>query len=197
MIRLLRGYDGRVRHQREVNPGVGDQVGLEFSQIDVQGAVESQRSCDGGHNLANQSIQVRVSGPLDVQITTADVVNGFIVNHKCAVGMFKGGVRGENGIVRFNDSCGDLRGRVDGEFQFRFLAVIDGQTFHQQRGEPGTSTATERVEDQETLKTSTLVCQLANSIQYEINNFLSDRIVTTGIVICCVFLAGDQLFWVE
>ena len=30
------GYDGRVRDQREVDTGVGHQIGLELVEIDVQ-----------------------------------------------------------------------------------------------------------------------------------------------------------------
>ena len=35
-------------------PGVGDQVGLELGQVHVEGAVEPQRGCDGGHDLPDQ-----------------------------------------------------------------------------------------------------------------------------------------------
>jgi hypothetical protein len=41
------GNDGGVSNEREVDTGVGDQVGLELVQIDVQGAIESERSSDG------------------------------------------------------------------------------------------------------------------------------------------------------
>jgi hypothetical protein len=41
------GNDGRISDEREVDTGVGDQVGLELVQVDVQGSVESERSSDG------------------------------------------------------------------------------------------------------------------------------------------------------
>jgi hypothetical protein len=44
------GDDGRVGDEREVDTGVGDQVGLELVQVNVQGAVESKRGSDGGDN---------------------------------------------------------------------------------------------------------------------------------------------------
>ena len=51
---LVGGLGGRdnggIGDQREVNTRVGHQVGLEFVQIDVEGAVESERSRDRGHN---------------------------------------------------------------------------------------------------------------------------------------------------
>lgn len=39
--------DGGVGNQREVDSGVGDQVGLELVQIDIEGAVEAERGGDG------------------------------------------------------------------------------------------------------------------------------------------------------
>ena len=40
--------NGRISDQREVNSGVGDQVGLELVEINVQGTIEAERSSDGG-----------------------------------------------------------------------------------------------------------------------------------------------------
>ena len=66
-----------------------------------------------------------------------------------------------------------LWGGVDGEFQLGFLSVIDGETFHEEGGESGSGTTTEGVEDQETLKTGTLVGKLSDSVQNKVDNFLS------------------------
>ena len=51
MIGLLSRDDWSVGDQREVNPGVGYQVGLELSQINVQSTVKSERSGDRRNNL--------------------------------------------------------------------------------------------------------------------------------------------------
>ena len=40
--------NGGISDQREVNSGVGDQVGLELVEINVQGTIEAERSSDGG-----------------------------------------------------------------------------------------------------------------------------------------------------
>ena len=42
------GDDGGVGNEREVDTRVGDQVGLELVQVDVEGTVESQGGGDGG-----------------------------------------------------------------------------------------------------------------------------------------------------
>ena len=46
MISLLGGDDRSVGDQGEVNPGVGNQVGLELGQIHVESSIEAQRSGD-------------------------------------------------------------------------------------------------------------------------------------------------------
>ena len=82
---LLSRDDRRVCGQGEVDPGVGHQVGLELCEIHVEGAVEPERGGDGGHDLADQPVQVGVRGTLDVQVSPADVVDGFVVHHEGAV----------------------------------------------------------------------------------------------------------------
>ena len=85
VIGFLSRDNWSIGHQREVNPGVGHQVGLELGQIDVQSTVKSERSGDGRDNLANQSVQVGVGWPLNVEVSAADVVDGLIVDHEGAV----------------------------------------------------------------------------------------------------------------
>jgi hypothetical protein len=60
----------------------------------------------------------------NVQVATADIVDGFIVDEEGAVGVFDGAVGREDGVVRFYDGGGDARGRVDGKFELALLAVV-------------------------------------------------------------------------
>ena len=96
---------------------VGHQVGLELSEIDVEGTVKAKRCCDGADNLGDQTVQVGVRGTLDVQVATADVVNGLVVDHEGAVRVLKGSMGCQDRVVRLNDGSGYLRGRVDGELE--------------------------------------------------------------------------------
>lgn len=88
----------------------------------------------------------------------------------------------------------DLRRGVDGEFELGFLSVVHRETLHEQRREARSSSASKRVEDKETLESSALIGQFSNSIQNQINDFFSDCVVSTGIVVGRVFLSRDQLF---
>ncbi len=60
-----------------MDPGIRDQIRLELVKIDVEGAVESQRGRDGGDNLGDETIEIGVRGPADVQIGPADVVDSL------------------------------------------------------------------------------------------------------------------------
>jgi len=64
-----------------VDSGVRHEICLEFSDIDVEGTIESQRSSERRDNLSNESVQVSVGGSLDIEISSADIVDGFVVEH--------------------------------------------------------------------------------------------------------------------
>ena len=115
MVGLLGGDDGSVCGEREVDAWVGHQVGLELGQIHVEGAVEAKRSGDGGHDLAQQSVEVGVGGTTNVQIASAQVVDGFVVHHEGAVGVLQRGMGGQDGVVGLHHRGRNLRRGVDGE----------------------------------------------------------------------------------
>ncbi len=108
MIGLLRRDDRRVGDQRKMNPGIRDQIRLELRQIHIEGAVKPQRGRYGGHNLPDQAVEIGVGGPIDVQITATDVVDGLVVDHEGAVWVFEGGVGCEDGVVGLHHSGGHL-----------------------------------------------------------------------------------------
>lgn len=155
---------------------------MEFSQINVQGSIETERSRDGRDNLGNQTIQVGVSWALNVQVATADIVDSLVVNHEGTVRVLKGGVRAENRVVWLNNGSRDLWGGINGEFELGFLAIIDRETLQEQGSETRSSSSSERVEDQESLETSAVISELADTVQDKVDNFLSNGVVTTGIV---------------
>uniref|UniRef100_A0A182QUA6 Uncharacterized protein n=1 Tax=Anopheles farauti TaxID=69004 RepID=A0A182QUA6_9DIPT len=168
-----------------------------WNSIHVQRTIETQRRRNGRHDLADQPVQVGVRRALDVQVAPADIVDRLVIDHERAVRVLERRVRGQDRVVRLDDRRRHLRRRVDGELQFRLLAIIHRQTLHQQRGESGTGTTTERVEDQETLQTRALVGQLADAIQHQIHDLLADGVMAARIVVRRVLLAGDQLLRME
>ena len=53
------------------------------------------------------------------------------------------------------------------------------------------------MEDEESLESSTLISQLSDSVQAEVNDLLSDGVVATSVVVSGVLLSCDQLLRVE
>jgi len=176
---------------------VGDQVSLELSDINVEGTIESEGSGEGRDDLGDQSVQVGVGGSLDVEVSAADVVDGLVVEHDGDVGVLEEGVSGQDGVVWLNDSGGDLGGGVDGEAELGLLAVINGKSLEEEGTETGSGTTTDGVEDEETLETSALIGELSDSVEAEVNDLLTDGVVTTGEVVGGVLLTRDELLGVE
>ena len=206
---LLGRDDGCVRDKRVVDTGVGHKVGLELVQINVERTVESQRGCDGADNLGNQTVEVLVVGPGDIQAATADVVDRLVVDEEGTIRVLDGAVGREDGVVGLDDGRGDARSRVNGEFKLALLAVVGGEALEEESTETGTCSTTERVEDEETLERRAViwrssVCVVmpreyglrtsntADLVDHAVDHLLADGVVTTSICFCqlCVSTLG-------
>ena len=53
------------------------------------------------------------------------------------------------------------------------------------------------MEDEESLETSALIGQLPDPVKAEIDDLLSDGVVSSGVVVGSILLAGDHLLRVE
>jgi len=60
VVGLLGGDDGGVGRKHEMDTRVGHQVGLELGDVDVEGAIETKGSGQGGDDLGQQAVQVGV-----------------------------------------------------------------------------------------------------------------------------------------
>jgi hypothetical protein len=197
VISFLGRDDGGVGGKHEMNTGIGDEVGLELGDIDIEGTVEPEGGSQGGDDLRDEPVEVGVGGSLDVEGSTADIVDGLVVEHDGDVGVLEEGVGGEDRVVGFNNGGGDLGRGVDGETELGFLTVIDGQSLEEERTETGSGTATDGVEDQEALETSALIGELSDSVEAEVDNFFTDGVVSSGEVVSSIFFTRDELLWME
>merc|ERR1712123_98571 len=197
MVGLLRTDDRCIGHQREMDPGVGDQVGLELSQIHVECPIKSERCCYGRDNLTNQTVQIGVGRSLNIKIPATDIIDRLIVNHEGTIRVVKGGVCGQDRVVRLNHSRCNLWCRVDCKLKLGLLSIINRKPLHEQRGKSRASSSSERVENKESLKSSAVVSKLPYSFQDKIRNLLANGVVAPGTIISSIFLARDQLLRVE
>jgi hypothetical protein len=193
VVSLLSRDNWSVRRKHEVDTRVWHKIGLELGDIDVEGTIETKGSGQRRDNLSDQPVKVGVCWALDVEVAAADIVDSLVVEHDSNVSVLKKRVGREHGVVWLNHSSGYLRGWVYGESELGLAAVVDGKALKEKRSKSGTGTSTNSVKAEETLKTGTLVSKLAHAIKYEVNNFLSDGVVSTGVVVGCIFLAGDDL----
>ena len=53
------------------------------------------------------------------------------------------------------------------------------------------------MEYEEPLQAGAVVGELADAVEHVVDDFLTDRVVPTRIVVCGVFFARDQLFGME
>jgi len=176
---------------------IWDQVGLEFSNINVKGTVESEGGSEGGDNLGNKSVQVSVGWSLNVEVSSADIIDGFVIKDNGDIGVLEKGMSGQNGVVWLNNGGGNLWGWVDGETKLGFLTVIDGKSLEEERSKSRSGTSTNSVEDEETLETCALIGKLSDSIEAEINDFFTDGVMSSGEVVGSIFFTGDELLWME
>ena len=194
LVVCLLGRDDRsVRGDHEVDARVGHQVGLELGDINVERAVEAERSGQRRDDLGDQTVQVGVRRALNVKVATADVVQSLVIHHEGHVGVLQERVGREDAVVRLNDRGRDLGRRVDGEGQLGLAAVVNRQTLEEERAKTGAGTAANGVEDDEALEASAVVRELANAVEHQVDDLLTNGVVATGIVVRRVLLSGDQL----
>ncbi len=103
----------------------------------------------------------------------------------------------EDGVVGLDDGGGDLGRGVDGVAELGLLAVVDGEALKEEGAEAGAGATADGVEDEEALEAGAVVGELADAVEAEVDDFLSDCIMSTSIIICRVFLSGDELLGVE
>merc|ERR1712070_482808 len=189
VISFLGRDDWGIRRKHEMDSWIWDQVSLELGDIDVKGTVESEGGSERGDNLSDESVQVGVGWSLDIEVSSADIINGFVIDHDGDIGVLEEGVGGEDGVVWLNNGSGDLWGWVDGETELGFLTVIDGKSLEKEGSKSGTSSSTDGVENEETLKTCALIGKLSDSVEAEINDFLTNGVMSSGEVVGGIFFS--------
>jgi len=162
---------------------IWDQVSLELSDINIKGTVESEGGSEGGDNLSDKSVQVGVGWSLDIEVSSADIVNGLVIDHDGDISVLEEGVSGEDGVVWLNNGGGDLWGWVNSETELGFLTVVNRESLEEERSESGSSTSTDGVEDEETLETSALIGKLSDSVEAEINDLLTNGIMSSSEIV--------------
>merc|ERR1712118_363193 len=115
VVGLLGRDNGCIRAEHEMNARVGHQVGLKLGNVDIQGTVESKRSCQGRDDLGQQEVQVCVCRALNVQVPAADVIQSLVVIHDGHISVLEEGVDAKHRIVGLYDGSCNLGASPDCE----------------------------------------------------------------------------------
>ncbi len=83
--------------------------------------------------LGDETVQVSVSGTLDVKGAAADIVDGFVVEHDGHIRVLQKGMRGQDAVVRLHHRSRDLWAWVHSESQLRLLSVVHGEALQKKR----------------------------------------------------------------
>lgn len=68
-------------------------------------------------------------------------------------------------VVGFHDRCRDPRSGVYGKFELRLLAIVRAEALKEQCTKPRSGTASEGMENEESLERGTVICNLSASLQ--------------------------------
>ena len=176
-----------------MNSRVRHKIRLELGDIDVKGTVESEGSSQGRDDLGNESVKIRVRGSLNIQGASADIVDGLVVKHDSNIGVLEKSVRGKHAIVGLYNGGGNLGTRVNAESKLGLLSVVNGKSLGKESSKTRSRTSSNGVEDEESLKTGTLIGELSHTVEHEINDLLTDGVMSTSVVIRGILLSGDEL----
>merc|ERR1719476_1183410 len=173
MVSLLCRDNGCVAREHEMDPGVGHEVRLELGNVHIEGAVEAQRGREGGDDLCEEAVQVRVSRPLDIKVTPAYIVERLVVVHDRHVRVLREGMHTEHSVIWLDHGSSNLRTGPNRETDLRLLTIIDRQALQHQTPKATASAAANSVIDHEALQARAIVRELANAIQHQVDNLLT------------------------
>ena len=179
LVASTRSQGSETNHE-EVQTGERDHVDGKFSEIRVELTGETETGGDARHDCRDKVVKVSVGGSIEFKSTNADIVQGFIVDTESLIRVldellhvnlvFKGDyVDGEGGVIRLDDSIGDLWRRNDGKCSHHSIGVFFADLADQESTHTGTGTSTERVRYLETLETVTSLGFASNNIQHLVN----------------------------
>jgi len=173
---------------------VRNESSREVIDINVQGSIETKGSSQRGDYLGNEPVEVLVGRTLNIKGSATCVVKSLVIKIEGEVRVLKKTVSGEYSIVRLNNGGGDLRRRSNGETHLGLTAEINSKALEKKRSETRSSSSSSGVEDEESLKSVTVVTHLADLINNSVDNILSNGVVTTGVVIGSILLSTDDGF---
>lgn len=112
LLGTTRGKGSETGHE-EMKSWEGDEVDGEFTKVRVELTWETKTASHAGHGDGDEMVKISVSGGGKFKGSEANIVESFVVNTHAFVCVFDQLVDGKGGVVRLDDSVGDLGGWDD------------------------------------------------------------------------------------
>merc|ERR1719186_1867964 len=96
------------RHE-EVESRKWYHVDGEFAKVGVQLSRETETSCNSAHGGGYQVVEIAICGCSQLQGAEADIIQGFVVNAECLVGILDQLMHRQRRIIRLHDGVGHFR----------------------------------------------------------------------------------------
>ncbi|VEU45267.1 unnamed protein product [Pseudo-nitzschia multistriata] len=183
--------------QEEVKTRERNHVNGKLSKIAVQLSGESKRTGSSGDGICDQVVKIAVSGVRKLESTEANVIKCFVIKSERLVGILNKLVNGKGGIVRLDNSIGNLGGRDDTVCADDTIRVFLLDLGNKKGSHTGSGTSSHRVSDLETLKDFASFGLLANGFHDVVYEFCSLCVMTLGPVISSSALSEDEVIGTE
>merc|ERR1719247_2852648 len=141
--------------------------------------------------ICQETVQVGVCRALNVQVTTADIIESFVVIHDGHVCVFKQRVDAKYRVVRLNDCGSHLGAGPDSETQLGLLAVVDREALQHEAAETTAGASSDCIVDHESLQACAIVGQLTNPVEHQIHDFFANCIMAACKIVGSILLACD------
>ena len=174
-----------------MDPRVTLQIGLELSDINIQGTVKPQRGSKRWNHLRDKAIEVGVGGAFDVKRALVDIIDGLVVEQYSNINVLQQWVGGQHTAVGLNNRGGDLGWWVNSEAKLWLLSIVYREALQEEKTQPRANASTNSIKNQETLETGTVISKFTNAILTEIHNFSTNPVVAMSKVIGSVLFPTD------
>jgi hypothetical protein len=181
----------------EVETREWNHVDGQLAEIGVELTGETETGGHAGHDSRDQVVQVTVRGVGELEGAHADVIQSLVVNTEGLVGVLNELMDGESGVVRLNNSVGDLGGGNNREGGHHTVGEFLTDLGDQESTHTGTGTTTERVGDLETLEAVASLSLATNNIDNIVNQLGTLGVVTLGPVVTSTGLAENEVVGTE
>src|SRR3989338_3691800 len=124
MVGPLRRDQRSIRTEQKMNARVWDEVDLKFVDVDVENALEAERSGERGDHLSDQPVEIGIARRRNPKILPANIVDRFVIKHECNVGVLEERVRRKGGVVGLDNRGAEMGRREDAKIELALLTIF-------------------------------------------------------------------------